>query len=132
MHMTTRKPGSEPPHEFELTPESSAEVDRMLDACDIVEELARLPFRTVSIETPSSLLSNNTIVIVKAQGQSPLVCRWFRKGGVAHIHGLDGQFRFRLLLKEIEWTRRVVESGYSEKDLKKGKATSRKKQKTKS
>ena len=131
MHMTTRKSSSDSPQEFELSPVSRAEVDRILNACDVVEELARLPFRTVSIEAPASMLPNDTIVIVKPQGQAPFACRWFRKGGVVHIHGLDGKFRFRLLLKEIEWTRRVVESSYSEKDLKKGKAMARKKHKSK-
>ena len=129
MQAAKRQP-TETPREFELTSESRAEIDRVLDACDTVEELARLPFRAVSIETPASMLPNDSIVIVKPAGQAPMACRWHRKGSVVHIHGLDGKFRFRLLLKEVEWTRRVVESGFSEQDLKKGKATAKKKVKS--
>lgn len=126
MHAAKRQP-TEPPQEFELTAEARAHVDRLLDTCDTIEELARLPFRAVSIETPPSVLPNDSLVIVKPVGQEPLACRWHRKGSIAHIHGLDGKFRFRLLLKEVEWTRRVVESGFNEKDLKKGKAMAKKK-----
>jgi hypothetical protein len=124
---TAKRQPAEAPREFDLNAESRADVDRLLDACDTVEELARLPFRAVSIETPPSVLPNDSLVIVKPVGQEPMACRWHRKGGIAHIHGLDGKFRFRLLLKEVEWTRRVVESGFNEKDLKKGKATAKKK-----
>ena len=102
------------PLEFELSSDACSQVDRLLDACDVVEELESLPFRVFSIDTPVRELPNDSLVILKLRGKQPQACRWFRKpGNVAEVRNLSGRAHSKVAFKNIEWARQVVEASFT-------------------